>query len=168
MKMYILVRGSLPLGHQVNCAAHASLACYLKFREDQDMKDWLDYSYRKVTCVVTDREFEHAKIFDNYVVVREDALGYEDVAIAFAPREEYKPWFSNLRLFGQNRLRFWLYRVKKWLREKLDSWLVKDYATNVHENIPLDQEKGALDRCVKKVDIKRSGSSKCGSTTRGI
>ena len=67
MKMYILVREKLPIGHQANCAAHASLACYLKFKDDPDMEDWLEFSYRKVTCAVTDAEFARAKAMNKHV-----------------------------------------------------------------------------------------------------
>jgi hypothetical protein len=37
-KMYILIPDDIPLGHAINSAAHASLACYLQFKDDGDMK----------------------------------------------------------------------------------------------------------------------------------
>ncbi len=100
-KMYILVRDCFPIGHQVNCVAHAALGCYLKFKDDPKMQEWLDHSYRKVTCQVSDVEFEAAKHeAEDWVVVTENSLSNEEVALAFKPRGEYPDFFKKLRLFG--------------------------------------------------------------------
>lgn len=150
MKMYILVREKFPLGHQANCAAHASLGCYLKFQNDPNMRDWLEYSFRKVTCAVTDKQFEAAKrLFDDYVIVKEDALNDAEIAIAFCPREEYDDWFSGLRLFGQTKLRFWWYKIRKWLQTNFDFSMDGEYTSVVHSVVPLDKEPGAINRCVQ-------------------
>lgn len=100
--MYILVRERFPIGHQVNCVAHAALGCYLKFKDNERMQDWLDYSYRKVTCQVTDEQFQQAKQeADNWVVITENTLGNEEVALAFCPRGQYSDFFKTLKLFGK-------------------------------------------------------------------
>ena len=39
--MYILIRESVPIGFAVLAAAHASLSCYLKFRESPEVVSWL-------------------------------------------------------------------------------------------------------------------------------
>ena len=100
MKMYILVRDSIPLGHQVNCVGHASIVCFVEFKNDPDLQDWWVYSFRKVTCEVTDEQFEKAKEFEKHVVVKESDLDGVEVAIAFCPREKYNEWFKSLKLFG--------------------------------------------------------------------
>ena len=41
MKMYILIRESVPVGNAMVAAAHASLACYLRFRDHPDIHKWL-------------------------------------------------------------------------------------------------------------------------------
>ena len=74
MKMYILVRDTIPTGFAILAAAHASLACYLRFRDSAEVASWLAGPFYKVVCRVTDSEFESAKMFDDYVLL-EPALG---------------------------------------------------------------------------------------------
>lgn len=99
MKMYILVRESVPIGFAVLAAAHASLACYLKFRDTPEVAAWLSGPFHKVVCRVSDEEFEKAKAFDDGVVLTESALAGQEVAIAFRPREEWPKAFKFYRLF---------------------------------------------------------------------
>ncbi|MEP0264665.1 peptidyl-tRNA hydrolase [Dokdonia sp.] len=98
MKMYILVKDDIPEGFAVLAAAHASLAAYLKFKEDPDMQIWVTSTFYKVVCKVNKKEFERAKTFENSVVLTESALDHKEVAIAFKPRKEWpKPFkFYNL------------------------------------------------------------------------
>ena len=104
MKMYILTKKSVPLGHQANCIGHAVLACYLKFQDNQAIKDWLEYSYRKVTCQVSDEEFEEAKkLCDDWVVMNENDLDGKEVAIAFKPRKKFPERFKDFQLFGDRK-----------------------------------------------------------------
>jgi len=74
MKMYILVKESVPAGFAILAAAHASLTCYLKFRDDPEITAWLTGPFYKVVCRVTDTEFESAKSFEGRVVLTESAL----------------------------------------------------------------------------------------------
>jgi hypothetical protein len=46
--MYILIRESVPLGFAVLGAAHASLACYLKFRDAPEVTTWQSGPFYKV------------------------------------------------------------------------------------------------------------------------
>ena len=41
MKMYILIKESVPVGFAMVAAAHASLAAYLKFQDASEVQDWL-------------------------------------------------------------------------------------------------------------------------------
>ena len=41
MKMYILVKKDVSAGHAIVAVAHASLACYLKFKDSEEVKQWL-------------------------------------------------------------------------------------------------------------------------------
>lgn len=41
MKMYILVRESVPLGFAILSTAHASLATYLEFQDSVEVAAWL-------------------------------------------------------------------------------------------------------------------------------
>ena len=99
MKMYILVRESLPIGFAILAVAHASLACYTKFRDSPDVEAWLAGPFYKVVCRVTDAEFEAAKLLEDSVVLTESALDNVEVSIAFRPRAEWPKAFKFYRLY---------------------------------------------------------------------
>jgi len=99
MKMYILIKDSIPFGFALVSAAHASLATYLKFKDSQEMADWLKFSFRKVVCQVTDEQFEKAKEYEDYVILTESALSGQEVSIAFKPREDWPDFFKTLKLY---------------------------------------------------------------------
>jgi peptidyl-tRNA hydrolase len=97
--MYILIRASIPTGFAVLAAVHASLACYLKFRESPEVAEWLAGPFFKVVCRVSDAEFEAAKAFDDNVILTESALDGLEVAIGFRPRQEWPKAFKFYRLY---------------------------------------------------------------------
>lgn len=99
MKMYILIRDSVPLGFALTAAAHASLAAYLKFKDTPEVSEWLSGPFYKVICKVNDKEFEAAKQFEEYVILTESALGGQEVALAFKPREVWPKPFKFYRLY---------------------------------------------------------------------
>jgi len=99
MKMYILIKDSIPTGFAVLGAAHASLAAYLKYQETPEVKEWLSGPFYKTVCKVSDGEFEKAKQFEDHVVLTESALDDREVAIAFKPREEWPKAFRFYKLF---------------------------------------------------------------------
>ncbi|MCX4239090.1 aminoacyl-tRNA hydrolase [Paraliomyxa miuraensis] len=99
LKSYILIRDSVPTGFAVLAAAHASLAMYLRFHDDDDVRQWLAGPFRKAVCKVNDEEFERAKQVPDHVVITESALDGQEVALAFRPRTEWPKAFKFLRLF---------------------------------------------------------------------
>jgi peptidyl-tRNA hydrolase len=99
MKMYILIKDDVPEGFAILAAAHASLATYLKFKEDPDMQTWVSGTFYKVVCKVNDKEFQKAKTFEDHVVLTESALDNSEVAIAFKPREEWPKPFRFYKLY---------------------------------------------------------------------
>lgn len=100
LKIYILIKDTVPVGHAINCAAHASLALYLEYKDLYIMDEWVHYSFRKVTCKVSPFEFGWAKsLAMNRVIVTESALGGEEVAIVFTPCEEWPDFFKTLQLY---------------------------------------------------------------------
>jgi peptidyl-tRNA hydrolase len=99
MKMYILIRDSVPTGFAILAAAHASLACYLKFKGTVEVNEWLSGPFNKVVCKVSEKEFEKAKKFDDHVVMTESALDNQEVALAFKPRKEWPNPFKFYRLY---------------------------------------------------------------------
>ena len=99
MKMYILIRESVPIGYALVAAAHASLAAYLKFQDSDEVKQWLSGPFYKVICRVSDKEFEQAKLVSDHVLMNESALDGQEVAIAFKPREEWPAAFKYFRMY---------------------------------------------------------------------
>lgn len=102
-KIYILIRESVDVGHAVNCAAHASLQWYLKRQDDTLVKRWLANSFRKVSCLVTDEEFEEAKTFGNYELITESTLPDPEVALVFGPLQIWNDFFKELPLYGKGK-----------------------------------------------------------------
>lgn len=99
MKMYVLIRSSVPTGFAILAAAHGALAAYFRFKNSPEVNEWLAGPFSKVICVVNDKEFENAKGVDDHVLITESALGDEEVALAFKPREEWPRAFKFLRLY---------------------------------------------------------------------
>lgn len=97
--MYILIRESVPTGFAVLASAHASLACYLQFRDAPEVAAWLAGPFSKAVCKVSDAEFERAKEVADHLVLTESALDHQEVAIAFKPRAEWPKSFKFLRLY---------------------------------------------------------------------
>ncbi len=99
MKMYILIRESVPTGFALVGASHASLAAYLNFKDTPEIEQWLSGPFYKTICKVNDTEFEAAKSFDDCVVITESALDGQEVAIAFKPRDEWPKPFRFYSLY---------------------------------------------------------------------
>lgn len=99
MKMYICILEWVPVGHSINTAAHAGLIGYLEYKDLPDTQDWLQNSFKKVTCVVSDEEFSELKKIQNGKVITESRLGDYEVGIVFAPRKEWPDIFKTLRLW---------------------------------------------------------------------
>lgn len=99
MKLYILVREDIGIGHSVNCVAHASMKAYMQWQNDPTFREWLS-SFKKVTCKVSRRKFEEAKSYGDYILVSEDVLNHTEVAMIFKPREDWPDFFKELRLFS--------------------------------------------------------------------
>ena len=98
-KMYILVKEDIPIGKAVVGIAHASLACYLKFQDTEEVKKWIDGPFYKTVCKVTEKEFGKAKEESDFVVMTESTLDDAETTIAFKPRIEYPQYFKFFRLF---------------------------------------------------------------------
>ena len=99
MKMYILIKDSVPLGYAMVTAAHASLAAYLTFRECDEVQAWLAGPFCKAVCKVRAEDFEKAKAVPDHVVLTESALDGQEVAIAFKPRKDWPKEFKYFSLY---------------------------------------------------------------------
>jgi peptidyl-tRNA hydrolase len=99
VKMYILIKESVPTGFALVAAAHASLAAYLKFQETPEVCEWLAGPFYKAVCKVSDEEFERAKSCPDHVLLTESALDGAEVALAFRPRPEWPRMFQFFKLY---------------------------------------------------------------------
>ena len=99
MKMYILLKEGISTAFAPLMAAHAAVACYCKFADTFEMRTWAGKSFKKVICVVSAKEFERAKQFEDNVVLTESSADDEELAIAFKPREEVPTAFKFYRLY---------------------------------------------------------------------
>jgi len=99
MKMYILILDDVPLGHALNSAAHASLACFLNNAGRVDTQTWLATSFKKVTCKVSREELDSVIDMSNATVITESSLGGRITAVAFAPRSEWPEVFKTFKLY---------------------------------------------------------------------
>ena len=81
MKMYILIKDTVPDKFAPVVAAHASLACYKKFEHEETMQQWITSIFKKVVCKVTQKEFEHARQTIQHVSLTESALANEEVCL---------------------------------------------------------------------------------------
>ena len=97
MKMYICIKDDTQVGMAMNAAAHAGLMCHMKFCEDGDYLEWLEKSFKKVTCAVTPAEFAMLKELPDTFVVTESRLDNAELAIVLKPRHDNDwPEFVNL------------------------------------------------------------------------
>ena len=99
MKMYILVKRDVPDNFVPVITAHSSLACYLKFENDPDMIRWVNGIFKKVVCVVNDKEFENSKQEDRNLCITESSLDGREVAMVFCPREKYSKQFKYFQMW---------------------------------------------------------------------
>ena len=95
--MYICIKQDTAVGMAMNAAAHAGLMCHMEFCDDGDYLEWLEKSFKKVTCAVTDAEFAMLKTVSDYIVVTESRLDNAELAIVLKPRHDNDwPEFVNL------------------------------------------------------------------------
>ena len=101
MKMYICIKQDTSTGMAMNAAAHAGLMCHLEFSEHLDYLDWLDRSFKKVTCAVTEAEFAMLKTLENHLVVTESRLNNAELAVVLMPRHDndWPEWVPMLKLW---------------------------------------------------------------------
>jgi len=97
MKMYICIKQDTPVGMAMNAAAHAGLMCHLKFSETGAYKEWLEKSFKKVTCSVTPAEFAMLKEVSDNLIVTESRMDNAELAVVLCPRNDNAwPEFVNL------------------------------------------------------------------------
>lgn len=99
MKMYILMKQDVPDKLVPVIAAHASLACFRKFEHNDNMQIWINGIFKKVVCVVSEKEFTNAEKEEDHIILTESALENREVCMAFVPREEYPKMFKYFKMW---------------------------------------------------------------------
>ena len=107
MKMYIFIWEHVPDNLAPVVAAHASLACYLTFQNDERMIEWQKTSFKKVVCRISESDFKWLKVVNklpdmlhlDYNITTESALSGEEVAITFVPEKKFPMFFKNFQLW---------------------------------------------------------------------
>jgi hypothetical protein len=99
MKMYIIVKDNIPDKLVPVITAHASLACYLKFQDNDNMVKWVNGIFKKVVCLANEIEFDKLKNETDFVVLTESSLDNKEVSLAFCPRDEYSKKFKFLKMW---------------------------------------------------------------------
>ena len=101
LKMYILVKASLP-SHKAVSIAHAVLIAHRVFPMcvgcAATYDKWLNESFRKVVCEVSDADFERFKEFEDKIVATESAFDGGETCMVFCPREEWPKAFKFLSM----------------------------------------------------------------------
>ncbi|MGA9212445.1 peptidyl-tRNA hydrolase [Kaistella sp.] len=59
--MYIILKDNIPDQLVLVICAHASLACYKKFENNEDMIKWMNGIFKKVVCMVDEIDFDKYK-----------------------------------------------------------------------------------------------------------
>lgn len=99
MKMYILLKDSVPLGFAINSIGHGVLMAHFKWQKDEDYLIWLELSFKKVTCKVDLETFDKFKQFPDHVIVTESRLSNEEIALVFKPKNVFPVEFKELFLY---------------------------------------------------------------------
>jgi hypothetical protein len=102
LKMYFLIKDSVEVGFAINSACHAGAMIESTWDKcDPIMSEWYETSFKKVTCSVTDKQFEKAKEYSDWFVVTESFLDNKEVILVFKPRKEWPRFFNFLKMFGK-------------------------------------------------------------------
>jgi peptidyl-tRNA hydrolase len=97
MKMYICIKQDTAVGMAMNAAAHAGLMCHLEFNTLPVYQEWLEKSFKKVTCAVTPAEFAMLKEVNANLIVTESRMDNAELAVVLCPRPDQDwPEFVNL------------------------------------------------------------------------
>ena len=103
MYQYVIIRTDIPLGHQLNCCAHAAALATAKFINDKNMPSWLVVPYSitvEVTGEETLRNYYEKLGENNAFLFIENDLDNQACSLATRPqpKHEYPQWIRELPL----------------------------------------------------------------------
>lgn len=104
LKMYILVKDTAPIGLGINACSHVGFLAAKTF-DSSIAEEWETCSFKKVTCLVSEDEFDEAikeieKIGGKFVRFFEDDWDKDDknISVAFEPRYSFPDIFKTFKL----------------------------------------------------------------------
>ncbi|MBQ3388728.1 MAG: hypothetical protein IJG60_05905 [Thermoguttaceae bacterium] len=92
LRMYVVVRDSIPAGELFAPIANGVVSCYRQFIDDPDMKNWVSGSFAKVIVKANEKEFEKAKKAGDFTAIGGGVL-------VFKPRPEWDKVFRFMKLY---------------------------------------------------------------------
>lgn len=105
IKQYIVLRPQISPSLAVIGVAHGVLAGYLKWKDEEIVKDWISGKYGpfyKVICQAEDlKQFQIIRNWYENIVMTESSVDNAEIAVVFKPFEFSKgSIFNDLKLYG--------------------------------------------------------------------
>lgn len=96
--MLIVIKSGIDPQYAVVGAAHASLAGYLKWKDDELTNKWANGIFYKHVKLAMADQFEKAKSekYGDKIVITESCLDGEEVAIVYRVQEDYSSFLKTL------------------------------------------------------------------------
>lgn len=89
IKQYLVLRPDISPAVATIGIAHGVLACYLKYKDDPVVQDWVSGKYGpfyKVICQARDiKEFDAIKKWNDSIIITESSLDNLPICIVFKP-----------------------------------------------------------------------------------
>ena len=96
--MMIVIKGSIEPQYAVVASAHAALAGFLKWEDDELTYQWSRGIFFKHIKKATPEQFEKAKgeKYGDKIVITESGLDDEEIAIVYRIQEQYPTFLNTL------------------------------------------------------------------------
>jgi len=96
--MLIVLKSNLPVRFAPVSCAHAAVAGYLKWQDDELTSKWANEIFNKHVKIATPEQFEKAKgeKYGDKIVMTESALDGEETAIVYRIKEDYPGFLKTL------------------------------------------------------------------------
>ena len=100
LKLYMLIvlKAGIDPSYAPVGSAHAALAGYLEWEDDDLTYEWAQRVFHKHIKMATPEQFEKAKSekYGDKIVITESSLGGEEIAIVYRVKEEYAGFLNSL------------------------------------------------------------------------
>lgn len=114
LKVYVIIKDSAPLGLGINAVAHLGFMLNV-LSHTKHFDDWKTYSFKNVTCLVTDKQYEEAidalreegdsQGFIEFIEPDWEGSSGKPIGAVFAPRYSFPPIFKTFKLHSGEHLK---------------------------------------------------------------